>query len=137
MAEKWQLAGYHTDVITGKRAIVAGLYATLNNSGACFKVLFADYVVTAGKTFYVTGVHIIVLSDATTNISLRYADNAALTTNPVSMDFNTPKVAAVAAGRYALWPLFGKTAPAGKYVGMFNATAAACDVDMVIFGYEA
>lgn len=138
MAEKWQIGGYHTDTLTGKAAKVVMFNASLNNSGAPGKVLGVDYAVTAGKTFYITGILIQALTVNTTTFNLRYADNVAMTTNPVTIGFDITIPAAVVAGNMPnIIPLFGLSAAASKYVGFFSAEAAARTLTCIIFGYEA
>jgi hypothetical protein len=132
------MGGYHTDTLTGKVAKVGVASASLNNSGTCFQVGGVNYQVTAGKTFYITGFLPLAVASIHT-LAIRYADDAALTTNPVViLDIATVSGAAIVAGNLQQpIPVFGITAPASKYVGIFQTTASAGVHQVLVFGYEA
>lgn len=136
MTEAWQIGGYRTDTLAGKVVKVGTISVTLNASGASFKVLGVDYQVTAGKTFHVTGIWIVHLQAADATPVLRYADDAAMTTNPVAMGYQLPG-ALIEPGYMPAWiPIVGLTAPATKYVGLYQALAAARIIVVSIIGYE-
>jgi hypothetical protein len=137
MAEKWQLGGYSTNTIVGKALKAGSMYATINAAGACFQIANANYQVTAGKTYYICGMYIVSNNTAAHTGLLRYADDAALTTNPVDLAFQVPRcTVAFTPGQMPLIPIFG-TVPAGKYVGIYNAAAVAWVFSAFLFGYEA
>ena len=135
MAETWVMGGYKTDTLTGKvQKIGSCTGTTLSNSGQVFSVLGASYQVTAGKTFYITGI-IWLKGDVAVNLAhIRYADNAALTTNPVAIGINAPTMAYTTP--IPMISIAGLSAPAGKYVGIFDTSASSITVSVIIIGYE-
>jgi len=141
MSDAWQLGKMGTDTLTGRSPrVMPTIRATLDTGvGMNFKHAGANYVVTAGKTFYLTGVQINANDyyTATSYYEIRYADNAALTTNPVTM-IGLPSPAA--AWQSPVLPIVGVSAPAGKYVGIFNNSGvnqANCTGGVTAYGYEA
>jgi hypothetical protein len=124
MTEAWVVGAYRTDVITGKKTLMLPIKGgTLNASGECLQNSGADYAVTAGKTFYVTGILIFASTAVAHTTRLRYADNAALTTNPVDMGLQLPTAAIVITNLPYIPLAFLTGAPATKYVGFYNAAA--------------
>jgi hypothetical protein len=138
MTETWTMGGYRTDTLTGKVAKIGNANgAPLNNSGVCFQVAGANYQVTAGKTFYMTG-YLLLAQTVNCALDIRYADNAALTTNPVILiTLRGATLPVVTVGMYDIpVPIFGVSAPAGKYVGIFSVTAADSYPWVWMYGYE-
>ena len=91
----------------------------------------ATYQVTAGKTFKCCGVRALGWTEGTAvDWGLRYADNAALTTNPVAIPCN---VVNVVAGTFD-YPAFFDV-PAGKYFGMYGASGFLTE-SIFCWGYE-
>jgi len=142
MSEAFKHGNYTTDTTTGKRFIAIDVvYAAIaGNTGVAARLAGVDYVVTVGKVFHVTAIYVMqaAVIAAASNPILRYADNAALTTNPVSMDFGVPKVASPVALNEI--PIYMSTVlvPAGKYVGLYNnsATPTSDPVGISILGFE-
>ena len=140
MADAYSLGSFKTDTTTGRNFRVGHAGGTLNNSGACMQWAGADYQVTAGKTFYLTGFQVITKSNTSSALEVRRADNAALTTNPVQMlaIFNAGASVTVSVGNFTTWTnVFGATAPASKYVGVFQSVAVATTIAVWLIGYEA
>ena len=128
MADVWKIGSLTTDTLTGRTII--GAIATGAAGGHCFQVAGADYVVTAGKTFHITGiVPILVTAGSSLHMYIRYADDAALTTNPV----NLFEITDLADPVPIMIPCNISVA-AGKYVGIFNSAAVLATA--AIIGYE-
>jgi hypothetical protein len=133
MGQAFKLPYYMTDSLTGKDVKLVFISGTLNNSGAAGKVAGVDYAVTTGKTFNAVG--ILPIISAAQDIVLRYADDAPLTTNPVSMTYYMPRMVLASPGMSLWLPLLGITAPAGKYIGLFTAGNSGPVVAYLV-GYE-
>jgi hypothetical protein len=140
MSDVYRIANLTTDVLAGRVFvnIVSGRATLAAGAGKPGQSAGADYVVPVGKTLTIVGVQI--SEDAAWTAGayyeLRYADDAALTTNPVTL---ANVAAAVAAGARIL-PIAGVTVPAGHYVGVFNNTGTnqfAALTSEVITGFEA
>lgn len=140
MADAYSLGGFKTDTLTSRNFRVGHAGGTLNNSGACMLWAGANYQVTAGKTFYLTGFQPLYKSNTSSAMEIRYADDAALTTNPVTMLSILTGGAglSIAAGNFSTWtPVFGPAAPASKYVGVFQSVAVATGIAIWLIGFEA
>lgn len=136
MSEAYQIGGCRTDTLTGKVAIIMQAYGVgLNAAGVCFQRAAANYQVTAGKTFYVTGIRAITQSNSASDVVIRYADNAALTTTPVDLGYHLPTATAITVGQFPLFAFF-TSVPAGKFVGIFEIPAVAVNAAVEIHGYE-
>ena len=143
MADAYRIGSFATDTLTGRVALALTtiVFATTNNGvGYCFKRAAADYAVTAGKNCRITGLMEFGTTPITTGtfFEIRYADNAALTTNPVTL-CGIPAIAVALTVPYII-PVLQLTAPATKYVGIFNASgtnqAVAGAYSAQLFGYE-
>jgi hypothetical protein len=143
MAVVYRIGGATLSSLTGVEGKILGKLVNALNTGAGSALQLpsgTDYAVTAGKTLYLTGM--IFASGAGGTYSagsyfeLRYADNAALTTNPVTLGL----LPMVEASRPLVFlPFFG-TVPAAHYIGIFNASgtnqAAAIGYTYTFVGYE-
>lgn len=133
MTDVWKIGSLTTNDLTGKTIITGAASGATVNTGYCIQIAGVDYAVTAGKTLTITGIIPIAAMDATTfaTFQLRYADNAALTTNPVGLF----TISAYFAGGVGVIPCKLSVA-AGKYVGIYITVAGrACSCAIV--GYEA
>lgn len=138
MTDAYIIGAMKTDSLTGrvlKAPQDAGVVlATV--TGRAMKIGGSDYRVTLGKTFYITG---IILStrgatSAGTTI-LTYADDAAQTTNRVSLGFTYPGSLAATIFIQFVIPFFS-TVPSQKYLGNYNAGAGNDAPGMIVLGYE-
>jgi hypothetical protein len=140
MVDAFQIGAMGTDTLTGRVCIVIScLSAALAGvTGRCFLRADANYQVTAGKTLYITAYQITTAAALAHPVEIRYADDAALTTNPVTMLPSLPVLAPTTGS--PIFPVGGTTAaPATKYVGIFNPNAASTTqaVSVTVIGYEA
>jgi hypothetical protein len=146
MAEAFKIGAYATDTMTGKVVkIIAtrGFGAVNTGAGVNFYFAGATYQVTAGKTFHCTGFEVLFTDVFTANsyLEVRYGDNAALTTNPVTMfALPVPTGATTVYIGSVVFPVGDVQAPATKYVGVFNNSgtnqAVAGAYSVMAFGYE-
>jgi hypothetical protein len=140
MTDAFSIGMMGTDVLTGRTPIaLATIPANLAaGAGVCFRRAGADYQVPANTTLYITGY--LMTSTAVsslTNFEIRYADDAALTTNPVTI---VPALLCPPATGYVS-PVIsvGRVfAPTGHYVGTWNpgVNQNASNISTVIFWYE-
>jgi hypothetical protein len=132
MVDVYDIGSEHTDTISGK--VMLYLYSNIAMTAGtytCFKKSNADYAVTAGKSFYVRG---IMAFGANSGAPwMLYADNAALTTNPVRLNISGFYTAAAVP---LIIPCF-YTVPASKYVGLYNPSAGSQTTCVYLIGYEA
>jgi hypothetical protein len=140
MTDAFSIGMMGTDVLTGRTPIaIATIPANLAAAtGVCFQRNGANYQVAAGTTLYITGYFMscAVNASSLTNYEIRYADDAVLTTNPVTIVpalLCPPMVMVspvIATGRVA--------APTGHYVGIYNPGVAqnAGTISVVALGYE-
>jgi hypothetical protein len=141
MTDGYTLGAQKTDTLTGRVIIVVACGGKANTGVTLtLKKGSANYQVTAGKTFYITGVTwgISVANTALSYYELRYSDDAAGTTNPVTLA--TFPTGANAAFSPVFLPIAGISAPAQKYLHIFNnsGTSDAAGTSMwIVFGYEA
>lgn len=141
----YKIGAMVTDDLTGKKTILLNRQkaAIAGSTAYPFKKAGADYTVTAGKTFYPCGMYISAdagIFAAACLPVIRYADDAALTTNPVDMGIGLMGYGTIEVTVPICFPLVGCTpVPAGKYIGVFNtsATASAQFIGVTLVGYEA
>lgn len=137
MVKAYKIWGMGTDDLTGITPKMLALSATINATGASFKEGASNYAVTAGKSFYVTGFHHMYSTNHAHTGFLCYADDSNMATNRVAMGLTYPSSLSIALGN--LQPAnvaLNIPAPAGKYVGIYNAAAVAWLTTTVLFGYE-
>jgi hypothetical protein len=126
MTDTYKIGGFGTDTISGRTSIhlASPIVGTVTSgTGYTFEYDAADYVVTAGKSFYPTEFDLycnVAGDNQPVMITIVYADNSALTTNRVDIgSFATGFYGTVM--MYANIPIGGiPSVPAGKYVGLWN-----------------
>lgn len=128
------------DTLTGVKVIAAYTVMGTALAGAIqgvFQYAGANYAVTAGKTLYITGIWYKIAGSPGANsyLEVRYADNAALTTNPVTLA-NLPNHDVTYTT--ATYIPFCTSVPAQKYVGVWNPSAAnfTTNISVAIIGFE-
>lgn len=136
MTDAYKFGAIGTDTLTGK-TVKFGMVNIFNSTGAvCFQVGGADYAVAADKTFYLGG---FLLEGLTVNktIELRYANNAALTTNPVTIFTISASVGSTLGPgcMKKLLPMYA-TVPSSKYFGIYTASTGVY-TGVYMIGYEA
>lgn len=135
-----RIGGAGVDSLTGIYPIMVTTIMQTALAGAIqgnFLLRAANYAVTAGRTLYITGLTYRVAGSPTAGsyLEVRYADNAALTTNPVNLfyipthdaTYQVTRVIPVAA-----------TVAATKYVGVWNpsGTNFTTNISVTIMGFE-
>lgn len=139
MTDAYNIGCMGTDSLSGRTYIFGQVgYTFTSNAYACFQVNGNDYQVTSGKTFYLTGIKLISTGAVTNLVTMRYADDATLSTNPVTLNVPNGRIAStISAGTYPYFIPIYATIPAGKYVGVFSSTTGSVDAYYIIIGYEA
>jgi len=141
MADAFKIGGMGTDVLTGRTIrILATLQGALLAGGkANFQLAGANYQVPGGVSYYITAFHLVTgaIANGAGYIEIRYADDAALTTNPVTI-INGIAMPIAQLTTTPVYPCGQVQAPTGKYVGIWNPSGATTSnsVQAVVWGYE-
>lgn len=136
MTDAHKVCGVGTDTISGKTYKSLYITETLNNAKAAFKdQTGASYVVTTGKTFYMSAFQPVSVSNSAAVVNIVYADDSAFTTNLVYCDICW--MGSVGESTLAMpVSIFPITIPAGKYVGLYQSYASGIAVRFALFGHE-
>ena len=140
MTDAYKLGAQATDTLTGRNVkVVSAYFASGPASSTAYPFQFgaANYQVTAGKTFYITGIFLYqsAIFGNSTYLQLVYATAANLTTGQVVLA-TLPQLVGSAP---VVIPVCGLSVPASDYVGVINAVAASGGqaFSIGVIGYEA
>jgi len=139
MTDAWKIGHTGTDTLTGRTVLIMATDPLDIAAGGHqhFRYLGADYQVPGATTYYITGYQVATAGAGRGYLEIRYADDAALTTNVVVLVAGIG-TAVLPAGASVIYPCGRLPVPTGHYLGIWNPTGLTINTvaQVTVMGYE-